>query len=189
MGNFAVRVFSSVQALELLGRASSTQVPRVLVIDSRDLESPDMLSLRERVNAVLPSTPALWLGKKPSFLCRYFLDTPFEPLDLVRIVEHIFAQSSPDVLKFKDIEVDTQSFAMTAAGDRVSLTKLELKLLRVFLGHVGKCLTRDQISKLVWSGTKVSSRTIDSQISRLRKRLCDTEVMIEGVYGDGYVLR
>jgi DNA-binding response OmpR family regulator len=62
----------------------------------------------------------------------------------------------------------------------------EARLLRFFIENTGKCLTRSEIQRAVWDGVKIESRTIDSHISRLRKRISLGEVTIESLYGDGY---
>jgi DNA-binding response OmpR family regulator len=61
-------------------------------------------------------------------------------------------------------------------------------LLRFLIENVGVCVSRDQLINEVWKGIRIEARTIDSHISRLRKRLASSEVFIESVYGGGYIM-
>ena len=66
------------------------------------------------------------------------------------------------------------------------------KLLRVFLAHPNRVLTRDQLLDLMMSRDAAPfDRAIDVQVSRLRQRLRDDAKLpklIKTVRGEGYVL-
>ncbi|MHB1121825.1 MAG: response regulator [Ramlibacter sp.] len=68
----------------------------------------------------------------------------------------------------------------------------EYRLLRIFLGHPNRVLTRDQLMEMT-QGREADAldRSIDVQVSRLRRRLGDGSrdaAMIKTVRGEGYVL-
>ncbi len=68
----------------------------------------------------------------------------------------------------------------------------EYRLLRIFLGHANRVLSRDQLMELT-QGREADAldRSIDVQVSRLRRRLGDgtgDAAMIKTVRGEGYVL-
>jgi two-component system phosphate regulon response regulator OmpR len=76
-------------------------------------------------------------------------------------------------------------------GSEVPLTTGEFKLLTVFLTHVGRVLSRQQLMDLTHGfGWQAYERTVDAQISRLRRKI---EVdprrpcLIKAVHGDGYI--
>jgi len=81
-------------------------------------------------------------------------------------------------------------FALQFEGSEESQTLplKEARLLRFFLENPGVCFSRDDIMQMVWNDVKVAARTIDSHVSRLRKRISDSPATIESVYGDGYRL-
>jgi DNA-binding response OmpR family regulator len=99
-------------------------------------------------------------------------------------------RSEPKNLRYKDIELDVNEFRLQRAGQDVgeSLTKKETMILRLLLDRVGSCVGRKDIKNSVWRDLVVTERTVDSHVSRLRKRLEGTTVTIESVYGGGYTL-
>lgn len=81
----------------------------------------------------------------------------------------------PD-LEYRGLCLDLNTKECTIDGVPVKLTRTEYDLLKFFLSHRGRVYSRDEIINNVWSSTVVSARTIDANITRLRKKL--------GVYGD-----
>ena len=74
----------------------------------------------------------------------------------------------------------------------VPLSSGEYRLLRVFLEHPNRVLSRDQLLDFT-RGREAApfDRSIDVQVGRLRKRLEDTAAeptLIKTVRGEGYVL-
>ena len=77
-------------------------------------------------------------------------------------------------------------------GEATPINGVEYKLLRVFLEHPNRVLDRDQLLDLT-QGREADplDRSIDVQVSRLRKRLGDDgsgAQLIKTVRGEGYVL-
>lgn len=77
-------------------------------------------------------------------------------------------------------------------GVVVPLSGAEYRLLRIFLAHPSRVLTRDQLVDMT-QGREADplDRSIDVQVSRLRQRLGDDPrgpAMIKTVRGEGYVL-
>jgi two-component system OmpR family response regulator len=74
----------------------------------------------------------------------------------------------------------------------VPLSGTEFKLLRIFLAHPDRVLTRDQLIDLMISREAGPfDRAIDVQVSRLRQRLREDAReprIIKTVRGEGYVL-
>ena len=95
------------------------------------------------------------------------------------------------VIRYKDISLNTDTLDMEIRDYDIkdSLTLTESRLLKLFLYNPNKCLTQEYIVSKIWSNVKISSRTLSSNISRLRKRLKPANVNVESVYAQGYILR
>jgi DNA-binding response OmpR family regulator len=79
--------------------------------------------------------------------------------------------SSPQV-RFGRAVVDFDKFEVTVAGTVHRLTTLEMQLLRFFVEHEGKVLSRSQILKEVWDEqAAITTRSIDNFVLRLRRIL------------------
>lgn len=81
---------------------------------------------------------------------------------------------------------------VTPAGTVMPLSGAEYRLLRVLLEHSNRSLSRDQLMRLIHGReAKPFDRSIDVQISRLRRRLGDnprTATLIKTVRNQGYLL-
>jgi two-component system OmpR family response regulator len=132
-----------------------------------------------------------------------YLAKPFNPRELLARVKSVLrrARSLPENLRpqerrfyrFAGWTLDATSRNLTAP-DRVviSLSGAEFRLLRVFLEHPNRVLTRDQLIDLMLSRDAAPfDRAIDVQVSRLRHRLREDAkepALIKTVRGQGYVL-
>ena len=94
-----------------------------------------------------------------------------------------------EIYKFGDISVNFKSYEVLKAGEKIHLTALEFKLLKLFIEHKGEVLTRDMILDETWDETIVSPRTIDPHIVHLRKKIekdpANPEYIV-GIRGVGY---
>lgn len=73
----------------------------------------------------------------------------------------------------------------------VALTAKDFDLSVLFLRNVGRLLTRTWLLEAVWGPAAVSSRTLDTHVSRVRQRLRLTPRhgwRLTAVYGHGYRL-
>ena len=74
----------------------------------------------------------------------------------------------------------------------MALSGTEFRLLRIFLDHPNRVLTRDQLIDFMLSrNAEPYDRAIDVQVSRLRQRLGEgarEPIIIKTVRGQGYVL-
>ena len=75
-------------------------------------------------------------------------------------------------VSFGDIQVDLGAQTVTRLGERVVLTAQEFKLLRYFIEHPGKVLTRELLLEGAWGfGYEGTARTVDNFIRQLRLKL------------------
>lgn len=79
----------------------------------------------------------------------------------------------PDVV-FKGLRIDRNAKRCFLDGEPVNLTKTEFSILLFFLTHSNRVYSRDEIIREVWNGdVVVTNRTIDTNITRLRKKIGD----------------
>ncbi|MDO8310632.1 MAG: response regulator [Sideroxyarcus sp.] len=96
------------------------------------------------------------------------------------------------MLRFGIWSVDTHArHLIDASGAIVSLSGAEYRLLRVFLDHPQRVLTRDQLLSLTQNReSDYFDRSIDILVSRLRKRLRDDSrepLYIKTLRSEGYI--
>ncbi|WP_420571156.1 winged helix-turn-helix domain-containing protein [Kordia sp.] len=72
----------------------------------------------------------------------------------------------------------------------INLSKKECELLQIFAANLNQVVTRDELTKKVWEDNGVIvGRSLDTYISKLRKKLKDDErIKITNVHGVGYKL-
>ncbi len=83
---------------------------------------------------------------------------------------------------FRDIRIDQNEKTCYIEDTEVPLTRTEYDLLAFFLTHPNRIYSRDEIIRNVWpDDVTVSKRAIDTNLTRLRKKL--------GVYGNHIITR
>ena len=71
----------------------------------------------------------------------------------------------------------------------LSLTPLEFKLLVTLIGYRTKFVSREKLTSEIWGNTvHLSERTIDTHMSKLRKKLEPSRIKIKNRRGLGYCL-
>jgi len=88
-------------------------------------------------------------------------------------------------IAFKDLILNFDQKTCFVKNKEVYLTKHEYLLLQFLLENQNKIFTRKEIIEIVWQ-KKVSFRTVDVTISRLRKKLEAYEKYIQTRNGFGY---
>ena len=191
IGDYAVRAFGSLATLDKLCRTGRRARPDVLVIDVADA-STEAVRIESFVARRFPGTPTVLLGDASEGGLPT-LQKPLDGMAFAALLAHELARAGQrrEVVRFRDVELDAdrQRLRVAGADSGGALPPKEVALLRLLIERAGACLTREEITTSLWPGVKVSPRTIDCHVSRLRRRLEGAEVGIDSVYGDGYVLR
>jgi two-component system, OmpR family, response regulator len=132
-----------------------------------------------------------------------YLAKPFNPRELLARIKSVLrrTRSLPGNLEpeavtrmhFSGWTLETATRNLIAPdGVVIALSGTEFKLLRLFLAHPNRVLTRDQLIELMVSrDAGPFDRAIDVQVSRLRQRLREDAReprIIKTVRGEGYVL-
>jgi DNA-binding response OmpR family regulator len=111
-----------------------------------------------------------------------YVTKPFGVLELLARVEAILRRAKlasgahegedGEVERFGDVVVDVRSRAVYRNGEEVFLTPKELDLLLALLRRRGAVASRLDLQKEVWGHrAAVVSRTVDTHISELRRKL------------------
>ena len=122
-----------------------------------------------------------------------YVTKPYSPRELRARIKAALRRAggeAPDVFRFGDVEVDLGRHELRRGGRIVDATALELKLLGTFIRHRGRVLSRQQLLDDVWgSGTFVTDRVVDNQVTNLRKKIEPTPrtpTYLISVRGAGY---
>lgn len=92
------------------------------------------------------------------------------------------------LLRFGDLEVDTEGMEVRRDGVPVPLTPTEMRLLLEFSAAPGSVLSRDRLLERVWDyGWGGDTRVVDVHVQRLRAKIGQSR--IDTVRGFGYKLR
>ena len=128
-----------------------------------------------------------------------YVTKPFDPRELVARIKGMLrrlgraaAQWQGRRYAFGDWTLDMDRRELRAAGgEPVALSSAELRLLGVLVERAGKVLSRDELLDLTRDGEVQNfDRSIDSQVSRLRKKLESDPRrprLLKTSWGDGYV--
>ncbi len=129
-----------------------------------------------------------------------YISKPFNPLEAIARVRSNLRrfyslgataeESTPKTITVKDLELDTESFSLTKAGEPIELTGVEYRIMELFMSHPGKVYTKQQIYEYAWGDEFfVADNNIMVCISKLRAKLSDdTSEYIKTLRGLGYRL-
>lgn len=125
-----------------------------------------------------------------------YLAKPFEPRELVLRLQAILRRRPQPVPAAASYRVgrwryDAADNTLADGDNVVSLTGVEANLLKALAGRAGQAVSRDELAALCALEAE-GERTIDVQVTRLRKKLEDDPKaprMLQTVRGKGYLLR
>ena len=124
-----------------------------------------------------------------------YVTKPFaleELLARVRALLRRTSESSEEVLRFADLELDPGTREVRRGGERIELTRTEFALLELFMRNPRQVLTRSIIFERVWGyDFGFASNSLDVYIGYLRRKTeaGDKPRLIQTVRGVGYALR
>lgn len=105
-----------------------------------------------------------------------YVTKPFSPRELLARVQAAIRRSVPPspsfVYRFGECEIDFDKMTAKRAGQAVVLTSHEFKLVRFFIEHPDRALSRELLLNQVWGyDSYPTTRTVDNQILKLRQSL------------------
>jgi len=130
-----------------------------------------------------------------------YLGKPFNPLELVARIRAILkrapgrgstARAAQDELAAGTLRLDLKRFEVWAGDRLLAVTPAELRVLEVLMRRQGEVLSRAELTEFAMQRPlELYDRSIDTILSRLRRKLADAQVdnpRLHGVRGHGYVL-
>lgn len=108
----------------------------------------------------------------------------------VKAVLHRFdiSQNAKNMLKYEGIVMNLDSKKCMIDGKEITFSKLEFELLALLLRKPGQVFSRERIISTVWpEKTIVLDRTVDVNITRIRKKIGKYGQCIRTRFGYGYI--
>ena len=94
-----------------------------------------------------------------------------------------------NILRYKDLTLDADSFTVLVKDESVSLTIREFEILKLLVENQGRVFTRESLLDSIWGYDYFGdTRTVDAHIKRIRQKLPQENVpwALKTVYGVGY---
>lgn len=123
-----------------------------------------------------------------------YIAKPFSIKEVIARIKAVLGRSSsdganlPSVLQYEGLKLDSARMSVTVDGQPASLTRTEFDLLYLLLSHRGQVFSRQEVLERVWpSDVVVTDRTVDVNITRMRKKIGPYSSCIVTRHGFGYL--
>jgi len=127
-----------------------------------------------------------------------YFTKPFSAISLVMRVKSIFRRiefenqkpSNGKALVFGDVAIDEMNKEVKVKSELITLTPNEYDLLKYMVENNDRAVSRDELLENIWGyQTEIETRATDDTVRRLRKKMADSAVCIEAVWGFGFKLK
>ena len=120
-----------------------------------------------------------------------YITKPFSIREVIARVKAVLRRSAekvtPEVLQFERLYIDPVKKRAFIDQEELPLTKKEFEILSLLLSHPGQVFSREEILSKIWTDeVYVLDRTIDVNITRLRKKIGEYGKHIVTRLGYGY---
>ncbi|HEY6561259.1 MAG TPA: response regulator [Polyangiaceae bacterium] len=121
-----------------------------------------------------------------------YVTKPFSVRELVLRVRAVLRRRQKprhiaQPVEFGCLRIDREAHRVWVALELVELTSLEFRLLLTLFDRKNRVQSRSTLLDDVWGAdTKISARTVDAHVKRLREKLGEARDFIETVRGVGY---
>ncbi len=120
-----------------------------------------------------------------------YLTKPFSIKVLLAKIMVVLKRSRTDetgaIITYAEISIDETDHKAFVAEQELILTNKEFELLLLFIKHPRRVFTRNQLLTTIWGyDADVYTRTVDSHISTLRKKLGEVGKIIKSISKIGY---
>ena len=126
-----------------------------------------------------------------------YITKPFSPREVMLRIRAVLRRA-PNVprnkplnqIQIDELKIDLDRHQVFSNGNVIDLTATEFKILSLFAHSPGRVFTRSILMDAVWGQEYYGiERTIDTHVSRLRRKLGQFGERIETVHGVGYRLK
>ncbi|ASV87080.1 transcriptional regulatory, C terminal family protein [Ochrobactrum quorumnocens] len=192
-----------VTSISLASEASQSRVHELVLLD-RTLPDGDGLSLVRQLRVDNPGVPIIVLSARGELNDRVaglddgaddYLVKPFdleEMLARIRAVQRRPNELAPDEIVVGDIVFDMAFGEARVRATQLVLQRREVAVLTALIRRRGRVVLRETLEESVYGfDDAIQSNTLDSHISRLRRKFNEAGagVEIHTVRGVGYLLR
>lgn len=122
-----------------------------------------------------------------------YVTKPFSPRELILRIKNILrrggvlSDKKPAVIEIQGLVIDPDKHEVLHGKNKITLTATEFKLLYILASRQGRIQSRERLLEDVWEyGADVYTRTVDTHMRRLRKKLGGAADFVETVRGVGY---
>lgn len=123
-----------------------------------------------------------------------YISKPFSIREVIARVKAVLRradtnkeQDLPSELIYENLVMQLDNKKVVLSGEEISFTKKEFEILKLFLENKNRVFTREEMLSRVWSDeVVVLDRTIDVNITRLRKKIGEYGKQIVTRLGYGY---
>ena len=187
-----------------IAREAARSVAYDLVLLDRTLPDGDGLSLVPSLRAGNPGLPIIVLSARGEISDRVagldegaddYLIKPIaleEMFARIRAVRRRPADLAVEQIRVGALVFDVANDEAVVAGVRLDLVRRELRVLATLVKRRGRTVLRESLEQAVYGfDDEVQSNTLDSHISRLRRKLAEAGAGIEihAIRGVGYLLK
>jgi len=168
-----------------------------------DLMLPDVdgIELCKQIRA-FSSVPIIMLTAKSEEIDRLqgleigaddYICKPFSPKEVIARIKAVLRRTSQpktNIINHNNFQLHKDDYKARLNGKSIGFTAVEFKIFLLFISHVGRVFTREDIINNVYSDTTdISDRNIDTHIKNIRKKINDIQAglnPIAAVYSVGY---
>ena len=121
-----------------------------------------------------------------------YVTKPFSVRELVLRIRAVLRRSETrsteaNLVEFGSLRIDRDAHRVWVESEEIELTALEFKLLVTLYDRRNRVQSRSALLDHVWGiDTKISTRTVDAHVKRLREKIGAARDYIETVRGVGY---
>ena len=180
---------------DMLRLVNEAIVQMIVVVSGRrkDLSLTDSLSIENDINELRNRLRDETMMNVNSHQYTYELGTLYNDIvtDCEKIGDYtiniVEARLGKHLLNYNTLSLNLDKKTVTVDGNAIKLTRTEYSLLHQLLVNRGKVLSRQHLMETVWDGVVVTDRTVNVNITRLRKKLGPYAQNIVSRTGFGYV--